>query len=86
MKTYFITIHVRPLPENPLITKIEEARAHFWIVDASPEKAMERATRHLASYRWKLETVEKGPVYGSGGRTEGLLESKTKRFCRTIRR
>ena len=62
MKTYFITIHVRPLPENPLITKIEEARAHFWIVDASPEKAMERATRHLASYRWRLESVEKGPV------------------------
>jgi hypothetical protein len=62
MKTYLITIHVRPLPENPLITKIEEARAHFWIVDASPEKAMERAIRHLASNRWKLESVEKGPV------------------------
>jgi hypothetical protein len=62
MKTYFITIHVHPLPENPLVTKIEEARVHFWIVDTSPEEAMERATRYLASYRWKLESVEKGPV------------------------
>jgi hypothetical protein len=62
MNTYFITIHVRPLPDNPLVAKIEEARVHFWIVDASPEKAMERATRYIASYRWNLESVEKGPV------------------------
>jgi hypothetical protein len=31
-------------------------------VDASSEKAMERATRHLASYCWRLESVEKGSV------------------------
>jgi hypothetical protein len=62
VNTYFITIHVTPEADNPLAAKIEDAHVHFWIVDSSPENAMDRATRHLASYRWKLESVEAGPV------------------------
>ena len=61
-KTYFITVHVTPLAENPLLEKVEEARVYFWIVDESPEKAMERASEHLVKFRWKLNAVEKEPV------------------------
>jgi hypothetical protein len=62
MTTYFITIQIRPLPKNPLIEKVEEARVYFWIVDDSPDKAMERASEYLSKYRWNLDSVEKGPV------------------------
>ena len=62
MTIYFITIQVRPLPENPLIEKVEEARVYFWIVDDSPDKAMERASEYLVKYRWELNSVEKEPV------------------------
>ena len=53
MTTYFITVQVKPLPENPLTEKIEEARVYFWIVDDSPDKAMERASEYLSKYRWE---------------------------------
>ena len=53
---------VTPLADNPLVTKIEEATAYFWIVEPAPGEAMERATRYLASYKWKLESVETEPV------------------------
>jgi hypothetical protein len=62
MDTYFIGVQVTPLPDNPLIEKVESARVFFWIVDTSPENAMNRATQHLAEYLWKLETVEKEPM------------------------
>ncbi len=62
METYFIGVLVVPLPDNPLIDKVESARVFFWIVDSSPENAMKRAARHLDEYLWKLETVEKGPI------------------------
>jgi hypothetical protein len=62
MTTYFITVQVKPLTENPLIEKIEEALVYFWIIDASPEKVMERASEYLDKYRWELKSVEKGPV------------------------
>jgi hypothetical protein len=76
MNTYFITIHVHPLPENQLVAKIEEAYVHFWIVDASPEKAMERAKQYLTSHYWNLASVETGPVETTAvdfaGQEEGL--------------
>jgi hypothetical protein len=62
LETYFIAIKVTPLPENPLVAKVESALVYFWIVDASGEAAKERATTYLASYRWMLESIEKGPV------------------------
>jgi hypothetical protein len=62
VNTYFVVTHVTPLPENPLVAKVEDARVYFWIVDSSPVNASERATRYLAAYRWKVESVEKGPV------------------------
>ena len=62
MKTYFITVQVKPLPENPLIEKVEEARVYFWIVDDSPDKAMERASEYLSKYRWKLNSVDTAPM------------------------
>jgi len=62
VKTYFIASQVTPLPDNPLIEKIEEAYVYFWIVDSSPEKAMDRAADYLSSYRWKLKSVDKGPT------------------------
>jgi len=62
MTTYFITMWVKPLQENPLIEKIEEACVYFWIIDVSPEKAMERASEYLVKYRWELKSVEKEPV------------------------
>ena len=55
MTTYFITVQVRPLPENPLIEKIEEARVYFWIIDDSPEKAMERASEYLVKISLETE-------------------------------
>jgi hypothetical protein len=58
VKTYFVATNVTPLPDNPLIAKIEEAKVYFWVVDSGPERAMERATQYLASYRWKMESVE----------------------------
>jgi hypothetical protein len=60
--TYFIITSVTPKPDNPLKSKIEEAKVHFWIVEPNAEAAMERANRYLASYKWKLELVEKEPV------------------------
>jgi hypothetical protein len=62
MTTYFINVQVRPSPENPLIEKIEEARVYFWIVDDSPDKAMERALTYLSKYRWKLHSVDTEPL------------------------
>lgn len=62
MGIYFVATRVTPLPDNPLVTKVENGRVYFWIDDASPEKAMERATVYLASYRWKLDAVDTGPV------------------------
>jgi hypothetical protein len=62
MTTYFMNVQVRPLPENPLTEKIEEARVYFWIVDDSPDKARERASEYLVKYRWDLKSVEKEPV------------------------
>ncbi len=62
MKTYFISVKVKPLTENPLSEKIEEARVYFWIVDELPEKAMERASEYLSRYRWKPDSVEREPV------------------------
>jgi hypothetical protein len=62
METYFITVQVKPLSENPLMEKVEEAHVYFWIVDDSPDKAMERASEYLAKYRWQLNSVEKEPV------------------------
>jgi hypothetical protein len=62
METYFIGVQVTPLPDNPLIAKVEGARVFFWIVDSSPENAMKRATDHLAQYLWKLASVEKEPT------------------------
>ncbi len=62
MKTYFISVQVTPLAENPLGEKIEEARVYFWIIDVSPEKAMERVSEYLGKYRWELKSVEKEPV------------------------
>ena len=61
MKTYFITVQVKPLPENPLIEKIEEAHVYFWIVDNSQDKAMERALEYLSKYRWELNSVDIAP-------------------------
>ena len=88
IETYFITVNVSPLPENPLVDKIEEALVHFWIVDESPEKAMERATSYLASYRWSLKSVETGPVATTAAdfaeQEEGLLgfwKAKQKGFA-----
>jgi hypothetical protein len=62
METYFISTQVTPLPDNPLVAKVENARVYFWILDSSPENAGERATRYLSSYRWKLESLDSGPV------------------------
>lgn len=62
METYFIAIRVTPLPDNPLAKKVEEARVYFWIVEAAPQTATERATRYLASYKWKVESIEKEPL------------------------
>jgi hypothetical protein len=61
MTTYFITVKVLPLPENPLIEKVEKASVYFWIVDDSPDKAMERASEYLAKYRWQLNSVDTAP-------------------------
>jgi hypothetical protein len=62
VETYFIATRVTPLPDNPLASKVEEARVYFWIVEPAPEAAMVRATRYLASYKWKVESIEKGPL------------------------
>lgn len=62
MKTYFIIVQVKPLPENPLIEKVDETRVYFWIVDNSPDEAMERASEYLSKYCWQLNSVESGPV------------------------
>jgi hypothetical protein len=62
METYFVATRVIPLPDNPLITKVEEASVYFWIVEPGPEPALERALRYLEAYKWKLESVEKEPV------------------------
>jgi hypothetical protein len=62
METYFISGQITPLAENPLSEKVEEAHVYFWIIDASPEKAMERASEYLVKYRWELKSVEKGPM------------------------
>jgi hypothetical protein len=62
METYFIATRVTPQSDNPLITKVEEAKVYFWIVETAPEPAMKRATRYLESYKWTLESVEKEPV------------------------
>jgi|WetSurMetagenome_2_1015567.scaffolds.fasta_scaffold614155_2 hypothetical protein len=62
METYFIKITVSPLPENPLVSKVESAQVHFWIVDSSQEGALNRATRYLESYRWQMESIDSGPV------------------------
>ncbi len=62
METYFIATRVRPLPDNPLADKVEDAQVYFWIVDDAPEKAGERATRYLSAYKWKLQSIENGPV------------------------
>ncbi len=59
---YFIATQVTPLPDNPLIEKISEAKVYFWIVDSSPENALERAKKHLSSYLWKLESIDTGPI------------------------
>ena len=62
METYFIATRVTPLPDNPLVSKIDEAMVYFWIVEPAAESAMARANRYLASYKWKLESVETAPV------------------------
>jgi hypothetical protein len=62
MKTYFITVKVLPLPENPLIEKVEEVTVYFWIVDDFPDRAMERSSEYLSKYRWKLDSVDTEPV------------------------
>jgi hypothetical protein len=62
LETYFVATRVTPLPENPLVAKVEEARVYFWIVEPTPVAALERATRYLVSYRWKLESIETEPV------------------------
>jgi hypothetical protein len=62
MKTYFLTVQVRPLPESPLIDQIEEAYVYFWIVDDFPDRAMERASEYLSKYRWKLNSVDTEPL------------------------
>lgn len=88
MPTYFITVQVRPLPENPLVEKIEEARVYFWIVDDFPEKATERASDYLSKYRWKLHSVDAGPMEVTAAdfadQEEGLLgfwKAKQKGFA-----
>jgi hypothetical protein len=62
VETYFIAARATPLPDNPLASKVEEAKVCFWIVEPVPEAAMDRATRYLASYKWKLESIEKEPL------------------------
>lgn len=62
MDTYFIVTNVVPRPDNPLITKVEEAKVYFWVVDAEPAIARERATKYLDSYKWELRSVETEPV------------------------
>jgi hypothetical protein len=62
VETYFIATRVTPLPDNPLTTKVEEARAYFWIVEPAGQRALERALHYLDAYKWKLEAVEKEPV------------------------
>jgi len=61
METYFISLQITPLAENPLSEKVEEAHVYFWIIDASPEKAMERASEYLAKYCWQLNSVDTAP-------------------------
>ncbi len=39
MATYFISIFAKPLQDNPLSEKVDEARVFFWIVDESSETA-----------------------------------------------
>jgi hypothetical protein len=88
MKTFFVAVQVAPLPDNPLIEKIEEARVYFWVVDDSPDKAMERSSEYLSKYRWQLKAVEKEAVEVTAAdfaeHEEGLLgfwKAKQKGFA-----
>lgn len=88
METYFIATRVTPLSDNPLAAKLEEAKVYFWIVEPAPDKAMERASRYLASYKWKLESVETEPMAVTAadfvGQEEGLMnwwKAKQKGFA-----
>lgn len=59
MATYFVSIFVTPLEDNPLREKVDEARVFFWIVDESPDTAMQRAEEYLVKYRWNVQSIEK---------------------------
>ena len=59
MAMYFVSIFVKPLQDNPLREKVDEARVFFWIVDESPENAMQRAKDYLIKYKWDVQSVEK---------------------------
>ena len=50
VKTYFVATRVTPLPDNPLLPRIEEAGVYFWVVESAPEHAMERATACSARF------------------------------------
>ncbi|HEX2964476.1 MAG TPA: hypothetical protein VHO84_01750 [Syntrophorhabdaceae bacterium] len=88
MATYFISIFVSPLEDNPLRDKVEEARVFFWIVEQSPEEAMQRASEYLVKYRWEEKSIEKSAfevqAADFAGQEEALLgfwKAKQKGFA-----
>jgi hypothetical protein len=88
MATYFISVFVKPLQDNPLLEKVEEARVFFWIVDESPDIAMQRAKEYLVKYKWNLQSIEKSAFEVTAadfaGKEEALLgfwKAKQKGFA-----
>jgi hypothetical protein len=62
MITYYAKIEAKPKPENRYFETIDTAFVDFFVLDSSPESALDSIKIYLTTYCWSLIEVIQMPI------------------------
>lgn len=58
MSPYMFVIYAVPKAENKHFTSVRGAHVHIWVIDDSPDSALQRATSYIEKYQWLPTEIE----------------------------